>query len=115
MSSSEKIEKLNELEKTLKKYRSLSSEIDYRIKIINGITKEPTRIESIMHHVYKIFRKEEKISFTQDDYFNGRVLDTDLEFLELIKLHISSKIMSLEIIINSFFDINNLGGAYPRS
>ena len=115
MSASEKIEKLNQLEKTLKKYKSLNSEIDYRMKIINGIAKQPNRIESIMHHIYKVFRKVEKTSFSQEDYFTGNILDTDLEFLELIKKHVNSKIMFFEITINSYFDTNNFGGAYPRS
>jgi hypothetical protein len=58
------------------------------LKIIFGESKKPTRLESIMHHIYKVFRKEKRYNFSQDEYFSCKILDSDAEFLKLIKNHI---------------------------
>ena len=98
-----KIEELNNLEKRLEKYKSLNIEIGYRLKILYGYSEKPTRLESIMHHIFKVFRKEKRYNFSQAEYFSCKILYDDLDFLKIIKTHVDLKIVKLQSEIDSFF------------
>ena len=76
-----KIQEIKRLQCKINEYKELYPEITYRINIINGTTKKPVRKESLMHHIFKLFRKETKYNFSQDEYFSCLVLDDDIDII----------------------------------
>jgi hypothetical protein len=102
----DKIEKIKSLQYRLKKYRDLYPEITYRINILNEQYEKPIRKESIMHHIFKIFRKEPKYNFSQNEYFTCLILDDDIDFLKLIKEHVAHKLELLENELKTLLNEN---------